>query len=374
MEFLFDRILPAEHICNLHEDRERLKRAADLAEHLVYYGKRNRGKTSLVQSILIPYLRKKHANSLIVETDLLGVQSMSDIDNRLKSAYERALSVANPTRSYIEGIVSAIKGIRPTLSTDTLSGNISFSLGYEASHKTISFADILIQCERFADEGFVCIILDEFQDVANVDGAEALFRTVWQNSKKAFPIFILGSHKHMLSQIFGDPASALANWGRFYEVGSISAVDYLAYVQERFTEKDLKISLEVIEYMQKRLQYNPECMNICCNSIKQTMSESIITISDVENTILRVVQERRDVYRETLRRFSATEQKVIRALAHLEPEPQPTGKAFLRQADSSSGSVRPIFKKLLNQAFIYDDEDGYVLADPLLSVFIKENG
>ncbi|MBT4289382.1 MAG: hypothetical protein HOD92_18815 [Deltaproteobacteria bacterium] len=55
--------------------------------------------------------------------------------------------------------------------------------------------------------------MDEFQDIAGIKEAEALFRNSLQNLNFKIPIVILESKQHLLTKIFARPTALFFNWG-----------------------------------------------------------------------------------------------------------------------------------------------------------------
>src|SRR3989338_9932558 len=101
-KFLFDVVLDAENICNLQEDRRFLSQQVLAGKRIVFYGRRNTGKTSLVKSIVIPTFFSKHKKGLTVFADLMGVQSMEQISSRLQRALEQGINAIQPTKTFLK--------------------------------------------------------------------------------------------------------------------------------------------------------------------------------------------------------------------------------------------------------------------------------
>ena len=95
------------------------------------------------------------------------------------------------------------------------------------------------------------MVCDEFQDVSFVEESEALFRDAFQNLN--IPIILLGSKRHILQNIFLSSDKPLSNWGKDIVIPEIEYATYHKYIQERFKEKDLTITLEIAKTLQDKL-------------------------------------------------------------------------------------------------------------------------
>jgi hypothetical protein len=254
-----------------------------------------------------------------------------------------------------------------------MTGTTEFSLGLQPGRSELEFSEVLTYCSNQLTKGGALLVFDEFQDIANVEGVEAAFRTSFQTLSPKLPILVLGSQKHLLGRIFGDPGAPLANWGRMLEVGRISEADYLAYANARFANKKVEISANAVAHLFSRLRSNPECMNLVCYLMQRTVEpkDGIYSNVDIDLAITNVVRERQSVYMHHIQNFTAVERTFLAALAKNEPLKHPLSKSFLKAVDSSTGTIRPLVQRLLDRSIIYDDPEGLVLGDPLLSYFFR---
>ena len=86
--------------------------------------------------------------------------------------------------------------------------------------------------------------------------------------------------------------------------------------------------------------------------------------------MFKVVSDRRNEPEIFLSGFTASEQKVIVNVAKMEPVLHPQGKDFIQSINLTASGVRKIMMKLEDEAVVYKEDDGYILADPLLKQHI----
>jgi hypothetical protein len=87
-------------------------------------------------------------------------------------------------------------------------------LTFDTYLKIRSFTKIIDQLQNIYTSNIpILLILDEFQDIAGIKEAEALFRNSLQNLNFKIPIVILESKQHLLTKIFARPTALFFNWG-----------------------------------------------------------------------------------------------------------------------------------------------------------------
>lgn len=372
-KFLFDVILDAENICNLEEDRRFLNRHAAEGKRVVFYGRRNTGKTSLVKSVVIPEFSSKNTKSLIVFVDFMGVQSMEQISSRLQRALEQAIQAIQPTKVFLKNLATTIQGVRPTLTLDPVTGSPTFSFGLAEGEKNIDLRALFEQIGYYHKEKKTLIVMDEFQDISFVPEAEGILRGVLQNLPGDLPVLVLGSKKHLLANIFSAPKSPLAGWGIYREISAISTKDFHQYILERYQPYHLQIDLSIARFIQEQVQNIPEAVNILCEHILRTYAgkKKKVTEEMVRASLRGCTEERSGFYEERLLRYTEKERRFLVVMAKLEPVATPNSKQFLQKTNLSPGGNLPILQRLESEAVIYRTDRGYVLSDPLLAYYLR---
>jgi uncharacterized protein len=368
--FIFDSILDEENICNLDHEKAKLGEGVKHGLKLLVYGKRNTGKTSLVKNVVAREWLLNSPSAFLMYVDLMGVKSLTQISERIAIAFSEAYNDTFQVKATFQNMLQLIKGIKPTFELDD-KGSPKLSFGINPDSKVQSFVNILIQLENiYHSNTSVLLVLDEFQDIAEIDEAEALFRNSLQNLNSNIPIIILGSKQHLLSKIFARPSAPFFNWGTHINFEDIDYNIYHSYMNDRFEHAGLKISLETSIYLQNKMSRIPEAINRLCFAILTAGIQGEISIENVNKTLAQLISDRRSEPEKYLSSFSIAEQKVIIAIARNEPIKQPQGKVFVQGVKLSSPGVRKIFFKLENEAVVYKEMQGYILADALLKQHI----
>ena len=369
--FIFDSILDEENICNLEKEKHTIMKGVDDGLKLLVYGKRNMGKTSLVKNVIAKSWLRRQSSGFFMYVDLMGVKQLSQISERMTIAFSEAYNACFKMKSVFNNMLKIIRGIKPFIEFDE-KGYPKLSFGIAEGEKIRPFADILKQLDLiYASNIPILLVLDEFQDIALIDEAEALFRYGLEHIDSRIPVVILGSKQHLLNRIFARPKAPFFNWGTHVYFEAINYHEYWQYMDERFKQEGFRISFDNAVYLQDKMSRMPEAINrLCFALLFHDIAKGEITKEDIDSGLSRVISDRRNEPEIYLSGFTASEQKVIVNLAKLEPVLHPQGKDFIRSINLTAPGVRKIMMKLENEAVVYKEDAGYILADPLLKQHI----
>ena len=369
--FIFDSILDEENICNLEKEKHKILKGVDNGLKLLVYGKRNMGKTSLVKNVIAKSWLRRQSSGFFMYVDLMGVKQLSQISERMTIAFSEAYNDCFKMKSVFNNMLKIITGIKPSIELDE-NGYPKLSFGIVGGEKIRPFKDILKQLDLiYASNIPILLVLDEFQDIALIDEAEALFRSGLEHIDSRIPVVILGSKQHLLNRIFARPKAPFFNWGTHVYFEAINYHEYWQYMDERFKKEGFRISFENAVYLQDKMSRMPEAINrLCFALLFHDIPKGEITKEDINSGLSNVVSDRRNEPEIYLSGFTASEQKVIVNLAKMEPVLHPQGKDFIQSINLTAPGVRKIMMKLEDETVVYKEEAGYILADPLLKQHI----
>ena len=369
--FIFDSILDEENICNLEKEKHKIMKGVDNGLKLLVYGKRNMGKTSLVKNVIAKSWLRRESSGFFMYVDLMGVKQLSQISERMTIAFTEAYNDCFKMKSVFNNMLKIITGIKPSIELDE-KGYPKLSFGIVGGEKIRPFTDILKQLDLiYASNIPIFLVLDEFQDIALIDEAEALFRNGLEHIDSRIPVVISGSKQHLLNRIFARPKAPFFNWGTHVYFEAINYHEYWQYMDERFNQEGFRILFENAVYLQDKMSRMPEAINrLCFALLFHDIPNGEITKEDINLGLSEVVSDRRNEPEIYLSGFTASEQKVIVNLAKMEPVLHPQGKDFIKSINLTAPGVRKIMMKLEDETVVYKEEAGYILADPLLKQHI----
>ena len=127
-QFVFDRLVDRENICNLDDEQQALRQAVQQSARVVVYGPRNFGKTSVVHNVTIEEFRSAHRRSFVFAADLLGVRSMRSLTQRMAASLQRCFAASFPVKGLLENAGRFLGSLRPEIALDPHTGSPSLSL------------------------------------------------------------------------------------------------------------------------------------------------------------------------------------------------------------------------------------------------------
>ncbi len=370
--FPYHILLNPEDICNYTELKNQLVAETLRGERLVLFGRRNTGKTSLVRSVIIPNFRKKHKNSLVVFCDFLGCRTLSQLDDRIRLGFQEGFSRSYPVKNTFLKMFQLIQSLRPSFEADPTTGELRMTVEVTSSGATLGTAEKIIQkIGEIHSSHRVLLVFDEFQDIAFISEAEARLRRCLQELPSNLSVIVLGSKKHLLSAMFSKPKAPFASWGLPVEIPPIHVQDYTHYINTRLKPYGQSISKECVSLLMERMQGIPESINIVCSIMTTTGWKGSLDKERIERGIQLTLDRFQSTFYETLSQFTEVEQRFLISLAKLQPLLQPRGKEFVSASQLASATIGKQIRHMEDEAVIYRLENGYVLADPLLAVFLK---
>ena len=369
-QFVFDRLVDRDNICNLEREQQALRDAVRRRHRTVVYGPRNYGKTSVIRNVIIEEFRRTHERHFVLFADLLGVRSMQSLSLRLATGLQRSFAASFPVKSLLESAGRFLGALRPEIVLDPQTGSPSLSLQAANPESGRSLDALWEQIAGITAEVESLIVLDEFQDVAVVDEAPAQVRTGLESLGEV-PILLLGSKRHMLADLFAAPGAPLSAWGTDLEFRPIPYHDYHEYMQERFRPRRLTISREVATVLQDDMQRVPEAINRLCAQLLELYEATEIDHAKLQSALARLLDNRESRFASYLSSFSGTDENILTEIARRERVEHPQSKSFLASVRLSSRTVALSVRRMWDRGVIDHDGDSYRIADPLLAAYLR---
>lgn len=367
--FAYDEVLEPENICNLKREISQLKQAIEKNKRVVVYGPRNYGKTSVVQNVIVPRFQKTNKKCFVLFCDLMQVKNLEQIGERMRNAFQSGFSKSFRTQAALTSLLKILAQLRPSLQTDPLTGQFKLSVDFAEQNKQETLQSVLGAIKKLTKKMPCLIVLDEFQDIAKIEQAQALFRQGLQELSRT-PIILMGSQQHILADMLVDQNQPLAGFGEDIVFEPIPYDEYHSYIQERFSPRKLKIDFDTSKELQNLLQRNPEAINIVCAQIVADYERCTICHDHVVQAIEFAVAKRQKRFWERIASLKEIEEKMLRVIAVNGSIAHPTSKETVAQAGISVGGAAKAIDSLHNVGFVEKIDNAYRVADPLLKEFI----
>lgn len=226
----------------------------------------------------------------------------------------------------------------------------------------------------------VILFIDEFQDIAAVEGSKALqgaIRHVAQQASHVVFVFS-GSSRHMLLNLFDDSSKPLYLLCDKIELERMCAADCVPYIQEAaLAHWQQLVGEDVMQKIVQLTELHPFYVSLLCHTLCQ--NEVVPQVEDVVDAWRLCFERERRRLMVEVSRLSKNQQILLSALA-LDPVSAPTGQAFLARSGLSMSSVRQALKSLPEQDVVWRVESEllsemklgeYRVLDPLLAYALR---
>jgi hypothetical protein len=231
--FVYSRVIKPDDVIDREDEIERLRRHARGGHFVRLTAPRRFGKTSMLLKLLRQAEREDGWAAVLV--DLYGVVSLSDLAVRVERAYARQLR--GELRSRVEAFLRTL-GLGLSLGTHGISVQVQRqrppSDPLPALHALLDLPETVLR--RHA--GRAIVVLDEFQDILSVQGAEAILRSHIQYHGEHAAYVFSGSQPGMMAQLFTSRQRPLYGQAEPEELGPLPDAAVGAYVAERFAAGD----------------------------------------------------------------------------------------------------------------------------------------
>ncbi|PIR25952.1 MAG: hypothetical protein COX62_07000 [Deltaproteobacteria bacterium CG_4_10_14_0_2_um_filter_43_8] len=370
--FKYDVLIGPEDLCNREEERKSFLSAAKKGKRVVLFAPRRYGKTSLIRNIVGLDFQKGSRKHFLLNFDLMDVRSMESIEERLHTGLTHALSSHFSPKKILAEIIGYLKGFTVQIDQNPNTGQPSVQLTSKKKEAKKNIYDYFDSIKQLSKKYKLMIVLDEFHDIAFVEGAEALFRIFLQELQDT-AIFILGSKRHLLKVMFQDSNAPLFHYGDEAHLYPISVEHWLPYFQERLHPAKLKIEEAALSYLVKKMYDVPNAICEVGEWLRENVPQkTIITKTVVEQQLSDLIQ-RKQSFAYLLQAYSEKEKTVLKMISFFEFVKEPSSDNFLKTVRLPKSTTSHIIKKLLDVGAIeFEIEKGYRVSDPLLGYYLLD--
>lgn len=367
--FKYDVLITREDICDREDDIRQLGKASLSHQRIVLLAPRRYGKTSLVKNVVAVDFKKARKKGLVIYIDLMEVKSLESIAKRLQHGIAKSLTEQFSAKSLLQRLTRFFKKLSVSLEVDPISGKPSFSLTANNPDQQQNVLTLLDSIEALSSQYSLLLILDEFQDISFVSEAQALFRSSLQKLSKS-SVFILGSKRHLLEDMFGNSRAPLFQYGDERHLKPIALEKWLPYFRERLSPHQIRIQEAEMQYIMKKLCDVPNAICELGAWLVDSYQKKTLTIALIQEALNSMV-EQRQTYAYRLQGYTENEKKILSTIAQSTFVLSPQSSEFLQQTGLSKSGVAKIVQKLMDLGLLeYELEHGYRLSDPVLGHYL----
>jgi uncharacterized protein len=362
--FVYDGPVPPEQLIGRDHEAATLRAWARAGRFVALTAPRRYGKTSLVNRVARE--AEAHDRIAVVVADLFDVASLADLvirlerawadhtPGRLRSAVTRVLAGAEVGLSLAGTGFTVALAERPD--TDPL----------PALHTLL---DLPTRLKGSRDHDRVLVVLDEFQSLARVPGAEALLRSHAQHQRDAASYLFAGSEPGMLAAAFRDSSRPFYGQAETFRLGRLPAGELATAVGDAF-ERSERHAGDVLADLVATSEGHPQRAMLLAHLLWTRVPVGQVADRGAWSDALAAALRRVDPEaRAVLAGLAPGQRKALRAVAEYG---SPLSARALRTLGLAKSSARQGAEQLVAEGVLErDDETGWRVVDPLLARWIR---
>ena len=371
--FLIKGYKSPEYFCDRIEETETLLRNINNGADTTLISPRKYGKTGLIYHLFETIQR----NKLPIETlyvDIFATRSMSDFIKVMAEAVLKKF----PEKSAIGSkFLTFIKGLRPVISYDTLTGIPQIQINYQlTSEKEHTLGGVL----EFIDSQGIEIVLaiDEFQQITEYPekNIEALLRTHIQQMHNTRFIFC-GSKRTIMTEMFLSARRPFFSSSKVMSLGKIDRETYKQFIKAHFEQGGMSIETDALEYIMDWTQGYTFYTQTLCNAI-YGMQPDTIGMEEVKKACVDILEGLTDNYLQYRELVTPAQWNFLIAVAKEGIVEQPTSTQFLSKyniggATSAKRMAKSLSEKELLLPIVGKKRTAYQIYDIFFLRWIESN-
>ena len=349
---------PPEQVVGRADEVASVISRAQAGHHMLVAAPRRFGKTSLIAKVAAD----APEDLVVVTVDLMGVQSTRDIADRVVAGWDR-LPRPLPQR-IVRGVRSVLRRLQ--LSVGPAGAAATLAPPDQATDRTLE-ASLAVGWELAGDLGVrVLVVLDEFQAVADVTGAQDRIRSQIQHHGDRVCYLFAGSEPSTLRLLFATSDAPLFGQAEQIPLGTLPTEAAAELIIDRFTDTNLDIDDRTVDELLAFTGGHPQRTMLVADRLWQATVDAgggTATPELLDVAVTRAVDGLRDHGEWVLAR-SVPQAKLLRLAAWGEP---PYGAAA-RRLNLVQSSAQHAVAALSAEGFL---DDAGRLVDPVLAEWLR---
>lgn len=363
--FKYGQIVKEADFCQRPKLVEKLSGYIKRGQNVYVQGERRIGKSSLICET-IRRLKKYR----LIYVDLLEVKSSDDFVKRIVTA----IITMEQFAGFMERVFKKLSHIRPTITTDPITGMPSISLDSSVRLSPDSIHGVMDLVSSYHTKTKpVVIVFDEFQDILNLKDAKEILAIL--RSKVQFhteiPYIFAGSVRNRMDSIFNDPDSAFFKSSVPLYVGPLDKKIFMKFIIDKFKIGERSVTSVVLSRVFDVCENIPGDIQQFCDSLWDiTFYGDQITADHIPKALELIFAHESKGYEADLKIVTGQQLKFLMGLARFGGK-APMSSEFLRKSGIfQASSIKRALDRLIFLKIIFHYEGEYRFVNPFFRAWL----
>jgi uncharacterized protein len=368
--FIYGNTVSAASFTNREAETEKLRRNLKDGINTMIISPRRWGKSSLVEKV-IDDIRKKDKKYKTVIIDLFSAGSEEEF---LEMFAREVIKASSPKwQEWVSSGKDFFKRIIPKINVG-IDPSSDFSVSFDWKDLKKHNDEILnlpeIICSQKNMRMIIC--LDEFQNLSAFPdylNFEKKMRAIWQR-QKSVTYCLYGSKRHMMTDIFDNPAKPFYRFGDIILLQKIESRKWISFICKGFSDSGKQISAEDAAWIPKLMKDHSWYVQQLAHYV-WNLTNRKAGISEINKALAELIQANSPLYQKEVETISGTQVNLLKAVAH--GETQFTSAQVMHHYQL--GTPRNVSKNkaiLIGNDLIHEVNGSYEFLDPAFELWFRK--
>ena len=347
--FVFQGYAGPDYFCDRQKELQALLQCVRNNVNVTLVAQRRMGKTGLIQR-LVDEISASGLEITPIYVDIFATRNVAEMNKVIADAI---LSMYPEDTSLGKRFLKFIKGLRPVIGFDSLSGTPQFYVNYQNDSEKVSTLEGLLAFLEQQPE-HVLLAIDEFQQIREYpeQNVEAIMRTVLQHTRNITCIFC-GSRKHLMVDIFSNPKRPFYASTQFVGLDRIERGVYGDFIKTQFETRGRSIDDDALNMILDWTRRHTYFTQRLCNMV-YAMDKEHIAADEVKQGCINILEINEPYFLQYRSLLTDSQWAFMVALAKEEEVEQPYSSNFIRKHDIASAAVaRRNLQTLMEKDLVY---------------------
>lgn len=356
-----------KYFCDRRTETETLIAALKNGRNITLISPRRMGKTGLIKNTFY-YIKQSDPSAACFYLDIFSTQNLHEFVSLLGRTLLGKLDTFS--QSALKSLFSFFKSCRPVISADEVTGMPSVTLDFIPERSQDTLKEIF---DYLCQSGKECYIaIDEFQQITEYPekGVEGLLRSYIQFAPNVHFIFS-GSKKHLMESIFFSVKRPFYQSTQKLFLSPIPYTSYFSFAKNLFSEENKELPEEIFKELYQSVDGHTWYVQYILNRLF-SLTESVLTTESLHLIVENIIKEEEYTFQTYFEFLTSNQIQLLKAIAKEGVVNEINASSFIKKYNlKAASSVNAALKTLKDKEFILKEQQGYIVYDRFLAIWLK---